>query len=36
MGTESDLELVPQEPVLDHEVAPPPKEPRRCGNEEAD
>jgi hypothetical protein len=36
MGTESNLELVPQEQVLDQEVVPSAKEPVRCGEEETD
>jgi hypothetical protein len=35
MGTESDMELVPQKQVLDHEVAPVSKEPGQR-TEEAD
>lgn len=31
MGTESDLELVSQEQVLDQEVVPSAKEPVQCG-----
>ncbi len=36
METESDLKLVPQEQVLDHELVPHAKDPGRCGKEEAD
>ncbi len=35
-GTERDVELVPQEQVLDHMVVPSAKEPGQFGEEEAD
>ena len=35
-GTERDVELVPQEQVLDHKVLPSTKESGQCGEEEAD
>jgi hypothetical protein len=34
-GTERDVELVPQEQVLDHKVVTSAKEPGQCGEEEA-
>ena len=35
-GTERDVELVPQEEVLDQKVVPSAKESGQCGEEEAD